>query len=145
ILQSVFKSFFVRFEHGEFDVQDWNDLWSLLTVLTVRKCSRAARHFHRESRTVEREMTHSPAPDDGGIEWPALSREPTPDEAAILTETVEQLMRQLDQQQQHILTLTLQGAGITEVSAELGCTERKVYRVLKFAREWLEGEFQKTE
>jgi RNA polymerase sigma-70 factor, ECF subfamily len=38
ITQSVFKSFFRRQADGQFNLTDWDSLWSLLVVITLRKC-----------------------------------------------------------------------------------------------------------
>src|SRR5581483_7579718 len=37
VVQSVYKSFFARYGEGQFRVANWNDLWSLLTLITLRK------------------------------------------------------------------------------------------------------------
>src|SRR4051794_31226371 len=33
VMQSVFKSFFLRQSEGQFDLENWDGLWSLLTLL----------------------------------------------------------------------------------------------------------------
>src|SRR4051794_1410098 len=33
IVQSVFKSFFVRLADGKLDLEDWDSLWSILAVI----------------------------------------------------------------------------------------------------------------
>src|SRR5262245_9503345 len=38
LVQSAFKSFFVRHRAGKLDVGDWDGLWNLLTLITLRKC-----------------------------------------------------------------------------------------------------------
>src|SRR5438552_2680938 len=40
VLQSVFRSFFARHADGQLDLADWDGLWALLVVLTLRKCGR---------------------------------------------------------------------------------------------------------
>jgi RNA polymerase sigma-70 factor (ECF subfamily) len=45
VLQSAYKSFFIRHARGEFDIDGWDGLWALLTVITVRKCSRVRERF----------------------------------------------------------------------------------------------------
>src|SRR4051812_22143542 len=39
-VQSAFRSFFSRYGRGEFDPEDWDALWHLLALITVRKCNR---------------------------------------------------------------------------------------------------------
>src|SRR3954447_23101507 len=45
VVQSAYKSFFLRYDAGKVDLVNWNSLWGLLTRITMRKCSeRAAYH-----------------------------------------------------------------------------------------------------
>ncbi len=68
VVQSVFKSFFLRHASGQWDLGGWDGLWALLTVLTVRKCGRHAVHYRAGRRDVRRE-----ASPQGGkrSRWPA--------------------------------------------------------------------------
>ena len=136
VMQSVLKSFFVRQAGGEFELGDWDGLWALLTVITLRKCGYRTRRFLAARRDVRREAAPS-SPDEAGG-WEAVSREPTPEEAAVLAETVEDLFRGLDEDNRRIVELSLQGHRPAEVSAAVGLTERTVYRVLERVRDRLE-------
>ena len=57
ILQSVYRSFFRRHAQGRFDVASWDNLWGMLTVITLRKCMRQSERHHAASRDVSREVT----------------------------------------------------------------------------------------
>jgi len=129
ILQSVYLSFFRRHIRGDFQLADWDDLWSLLTVLTLRKCNRWTERFQAERRDVDRERSLDALGELGG--WEALDREPTPAEAAILTDAVEHLLRHLEERDRAIVALTLQGHPAAEVARQLGRPERTVFRVLE--------------
>ena len=48
-------------------------------------------------------------------------------------------MRELGERDRHILALSLQGCPIPEISTQVGCTERTVYRVLEFIKNRLES------
>ncbi len=145
VMQSVFQSFFVRREAGEFaDVETWESLWKVLVTLTLRKCNRRITHFFAERRDIHREVSPGPAVDDSREgDWEARVPDPTAAEASKLTETVEALMDRLGKdgcrgdRNRQILTLRLQGYDIPEISAQLNCTERTVYRVLDRAKEIL--------
>jgi RNA polymerase sigma-70 factor (ECF subfamily) len=137
VVQSVYKSFFVRFAEGQFDLKSWDNLWALLTVLTIRKCGHRIEYFQAARRDIRGEVSPRPT-NDSWHSWEALAREPTPVEAALLTEVVEQLMRTLELRHQEIVALTLQGLTVTEVSAQVGCSERTVRRVLEQVRNWLQ-------
>jgi DNA-directed RNA polymerase specialized sigma24 family protein len=66
--------------------------------------------------------------------WNVLAREPTPLEALILSETVEELLRPLNSRDRTIAMLALQGYTRHEIAEQAGCTERTVYRVLACLR-----------
>jgi RNA polymerase sigma-70 factor (ECF subfamily) len=126
VVQSVFRSFFLRQREGQFYLADWDTLWSMLTLITVRKCVNRIENFRAESRDVTRET--APAVQQPAAE--ALTDEPLPEEAAALTDTVEQLMRALVVEDREVLTLQLQGYTIPEISREVKRSERTVSRVL---------------
>jgi len=140
VLQSVMKSFFLRQADGQFDLDDWDNLWSLLVQITVRKCGRRIRYFRRECRDVQRERPYGPAADDSGPDWEAAAAEPTPLEAATLAELVEHVMGQLNEGERRMLMLSLQGYSAAEISAEVGRSERTVFRLLQWVRELLQRE-----
>jgi RNA polymerase sigma-70 factor (ECF subfamily) len=56
----------------------------------------------------------------------------------VLAETVESLLRGLDGRDRAIVTLSLQGYTVAEVSDEIGRTQRTVQRVLERVRKRLE-------
>jgi len=138
VLQSVFRSFFARYPSGQLgSFASWDNLWAMLVVLTLRKCGRQMDYFHAACRDVRREVAAPSDPDGSALAGSA--DEPTPSEAAMLTETVERLMGCLDGRHRDILALRLQGHPPPEISSRLGCTERTVYRVLERVKQWLEA------
>jgi RNA polymerase sigma-70 factor (ECF subfamily) len=137
LAQSVFKSLFLGHADGRFDLDSWDSLWALLTRITVRKCCRAAERFQAGKRDLNAEAG-PPAADELSSDCQALAREPTPSEAAMLTETIEHLLRGLEGRDRDIVTLSLQGYTGPEISAQLGRPERTVYRVLGRVRKRLE-------
>jgi RNA polymerase sigma-70 factor (ECF subfamily) len=137
VLQSVYKSFFRRHAEGQYELESWDGLWGMLTVITLRKCGHRVRRFRAASRDVEREVS-LPLHDERNIEFEVIGREPTPSEAARLAETLEQVMRDLTERERVILVLSLQGYGNAEISNQVGRTERTVQRVLQRVRKRLE-------
>jgi len=137
IMQSVFRSFFVRQREGRFELDGWDSLWSLLARITLRKCGRRITAFHAACRDVRRETVLPASDEESQRHREAIGREPTPDEVASLTETVEQLMRGLDERQRQMVVLRRQGHTVSEISQEVGRTERTVHRVLAHVREAL--------
>jgi RNA polymerase sigma-70 factor (ECF subfamily) len=139
VIQSVFRTFFARQADGRLRVDSWESLWGLLTAITLRKCGRHIDHFQAACRDVRRERTPEPAGDDssaGG--WEAVDAEPTPFQAALLADTLEQLLHDLDERDRQILQLSLQGEDPPRIGAAVGCSERTVKRVLERIRQRLE-------
>jgi len=134
VLQSVFRSFFVRFAEGQFDLKNWDSLWSLLTLITLRKCNTSIDFFRASRRDVLREVPFAPGWNKDVAMWESLTREPSPTEAAVLTETVEHLLRGLDGREQEMATLHLQGYSVPEIGNQVGCSERSVHRFLAYLR-----------
>ncbi|MFH1921988.1 MAG: sigma-70 family RNA polymerase sigma factor [Planctomycetota bacterium] len=137
VMQSVFRSFFIRQREGRFELEGWDSLWSLLARITLRKCGRRITAFHAQCRDIRREIASTASDEASQRRLEAIAREPTPDEVASLTETMEHLMRGLDERQQQIVVLRFQGHTVPEISREVGRTQRTVHRVLGHVREAL--------
>lgn len=138
VMASVFKSFFLRHAEGQFEFDDWDGLWSLLTVITLRKCGHKVEHYRAACRDVLREVPLVGPQDESGIAWEAVAREPAPSEAIMLTETLEQVLRGLDGSDREIVELGLQGYKASEISVRLGRAERSVYRLLERVKKRLQ-------
>jgi RNA polymerase sigma-70 factor (ECF subfamily) len=137
IVQSVYRSFFTRVRDANFDFEGWADLWALLAQITIRKCSNQVRHFSAARRNVRREVrARSGEGSDDALG--AISRDPSPSEAAVLTELVDQLLNGFDGYEREIVQLTLQGYGAAEISGRLVRAERTVQRVRERARRRLQ-------
>lgn len=131
VVQSAYKSFFVRQREGQLEVGNWDGLWGLLTLITLRKIADRAAQFRASKRDATREVA--------GEAWDvALDREPEPDAALLLAETVAGLLHDLDPDERPILELSLQGHTATEISEQLGRAERSVRRLRERIRKRLE-------
>jgi RNA polymerase sigma-70 factor (ECF subfamily) len=138
VVQSAYKSFFFRYGAGKLEVHGWGSLWGLLTMITLRKCLDRIDYYQTERRDVRREAGAQPGENGTPPWWEAIARDPTPDEAAILAETVENMLRGLDKDEQPILEMSLQGYTTQEISDRLGRAERSVRRVRERVRKQLE-------
>lgn len=137
IVQSTYKSFFGRYDASNLDAVNWDSLWGLLALITVRKCAERAAYHHAARRDVAREV--SPPRNDEASSWPEpLGREPTPLEGAVLRETVDQLLAALDEDERPVLELSLQGYTTREISERLGRAERTVRLLREGIRHRLE-------
>jgi RNA polymerase sigma-70 factor (ECF subfamily) len=137
VIQSVFKSFFVRQADGRFDLENWDSLWAMLTVITLRKCGHRVEYFRAACRDVRREADVGPTDADSSAAWEAVAREPSPSEAAMLEETLEHLLQPLDERERKIAVMSLQGHTIVEIAEEVHRSERTVQRVLEHVRKRL--------
>jgi RNA polymerase sigma-70 factor (ECF subfamily) len=138
-VQSACKSFFLRYREGSIQVRNWSSLWGLLTQITLRKCADRIEYHRAQRRDVAREVQNSN--DAGSLPpWCAVfDREPSPVEAAILAETVEQVLAGLGETERVVVELSLQGYTTGEISERLGRAERTVRRV----RERVKGRLER--
>ncbi len=139
VAQSVFKSFFRKHGQESFTIEDWNGLWGLLVMMTMRKCNRQAERFHAVRRDVRRETNGKPTSADSEIHWDPAGTDPTPEQSAMLAETMERVMERLDERGRQVFMLRLQGYTIPEISEQIFRTERTVHRTLDRIREQLES------
>ena len=133
VLQSVFRSFFSRQRTGRFAIENWDSLWGILMVMTLRKCRRRIQYHRADRRDAQRETSWNEnleAEGDPGL----FARDPTPSEATILVELVGRLMRDLPEEDRAILTLHLHGHTIAEIKAHTGRAMRTIRRVLERIR-----------
>jgi RNA polymerase sigma-70 factor (ECF subfamily) len=139
VVQSAFKSFFARFDRGEFVLSDWDDLWNLLVVITVRKCRRRQVALRRGRRDAAREVTLVSRSNDDERPWEAADREPSPDEAAMLAELLQQWLRGMSPGERAVTELGLQGLSTPQIAERLKRTERTVRRIHASARDRLDS------
>lgn len=132
VVQSVYRSFFRRQREGQFQIDSWENVWGLLTVITLRKCGKRVEYFRAARRDVRREVrlsaTESPNP------WEPITQDPTPEESVVLADVLEQVMRGLEDTDREILSLHLQGYTVPEISTQVGFARRTVRRTLETIR-----------
>jgi RNA polymerase sigma-70 factor (ECF subfamily) len=135
VVQSALKSFFVRHRDGKLQVENWNNLWGLLTLITLRKCADRVEYNRAERRDVSREVSALAGSDQP---WElAPGREPSPQEAAVMAETVEHLFQMVSETERPVLELSLQGYTALEISLRLGRALRTVHRIRERIRKKL--------
>jgi len=134
VAQSMFKSFCLRQQRGEFDLAGRDELWRLLVTITLRKARNAAKAQRREKRDVAREQTLSGRDETGSAGWVLEQMEaadPSPLEAVVLNEALERRLHALaDPELRRISLWRLQGQTNGEIAGRLDCTERSVERKL---------------
>ncbi len=70
-------------------------------------------------------------------EEPVDSREPSPADAVVLLDLVEQLLRGLDERERVVCELRLQAYPVADIAARAGCTEATVFRKLDLIKKRL--------
>ncbi len=133
VVQSVYKSFFARHARGDFSLDSWDSLWALLCLMTVRKCADKADYLSAACRDVRLEI-RLPGDAERSTLWTVPGRDPTPAEAALLTETIDRLLHGLEEEDRVIVVLHLQGYTLHEISDRAGRAHRTVRRVIDRAR-----------
>jgi DNA-directed RNA polymerase specialized sigma24 family protein len=131
---SAFESFYRRAEHDQFPkLEDREDLWQLLFVLTVRKTINLAHHQGRKSRGGGRVKGLA---DLEGLDLDeVLGAEPSPELAAQMTEECQRLLGRLgDDTLRAVALWKMEGYTNAEVAAKLGCVEHTVERKLRLIR-----------
>ncbi|MCS6897445.1 MAG: ECF-type sigma factor [Nitrospira sp.] len=128
VVQSVFASFFQRAQAGRFFLDDREDLWNLLAVITVRKARKAIRREKSEKRgggQIANEAGSSALP----LEVLAVSNlGPEFDLHA------EEMLSGLPEELRTVAVLRLMGHTNAEIARQLDWTVRKVERKLQLIR-----------
>ncbi len=150
VVQSAMGSFFWRLQDGQFELADWHALWSLLVLITLRKCGHKIEYYLAACRDLRRELQladseSSEAAPSNPAAWHALAREPDPAELAEIFDVTETLMKRLNRKQRRIVMLRLQGLSTDEIAQQLGKSRRSVQLVLETAREVLLSLFREAE
>jgi RNA polymerase sigma factor (sigma-70 family) len=132
VVQSALKSFFRRQHEFQFAHDGADGLWGLLVVITLRKCSKWADVYGAEKRAADREV---PLDVGSSNSWrEAASREPGPEEAALLSDLVERLMGRFGSRQQQIVSLRMQGFELEEIAQQTQSSRRTAARVIAEAK-----------
>jgi len=138
VLQSMYKSFCLRQQRGEFDLAGRDALWKLLVTITLRKARNAAKKQLRDKRDIAREQTIADSDESESAHW-ALEQmdaaSPSPAEAAVLNEALERRLEALaDPELRQIALWRLEGYTNREIADRLDCTERSIERRLERIR-----------
>jgi DNA-directed RNA polymerase specialized sigma24 family protein len=132
---SAFDSFYRGVEQGRFPrLNDRDNLWSLLVVITARKAGKLKRDAGREKRGGIREEQAPPRTDDLELEE-VIGREPSPLFAALVAEECERLLDSLaDDETRTIALCKMEGYTTEEIAKKLDCAPRTVERKLSLIR-----------
>jgi DNA-directed RNA polymerase specialized sigma24 family protein len=135
VVLSALDSFFRRARGGQYpQLEDRDDLWQLLFVLTVRKAINLVRHEQRQSRGGGRLRVLS---DLDGLEVEGVVGDvPTPELAAQVADECHRLLDRLGNATLRQVALwKMEGYTNAEIADKLGCVTHTVERKLRSIRE----------
>ena len=141
---SAFHSFCCGAEQGRFpQLNDRQDLWKLLVVITVRKSIDQLKYDHRQKRGGGNVRGESVLMNDerpfGLGDLPGS--EPTPELAAMVAEQCDRLLDQLDDEDLRSIALwKMEGFTNDEIAGKLKRTRQTVQRKLNLIRSIWEHE-----
>jgi RNA polymerase sigma factor (sigma-70 family) len=143
IALSAFDSFFRGAQQGRFPrLDDRQDLWQLLVMLTARKVCRLLRDQRRQKRGggAVRHLSALGGEEDGMAE--VIGTVPTSDFAAEVAEEFRRRLESLnDPQLREVAVWKMEGHSSSEIAERLGVTERTVgRRLLAIRKLWSEKE-----
>jgi DNA-directed RNA polymerase specialized sigma24 family protein len=127
---SAFDSFCRGLKRGRFpDLQDRDNLWKLLVVLTARK----ACHLLRDEQRLKRGSGQTGGAD---VELERVaSQEPAPEFAAELAENCQRLLDLLGDAELRTIALSkMEGYTTEEIAGQLTCAPRTIERKLRLIR-----------
>jgi RNA polymerase sigma-70 factor (ECF subfamily) len=138
VVQSVFRTFFVRLQDGKFQLHQQDDPCKLLVQITIHKTLRQVAYQKAAKRNPSAEAGQENT--DRQELYAVLDREPTPEEAVIFIDQLEHFMKKLRPDERRILEMRVQGYKNEEICQELKIYERKVRRLMERVQELAEQE-----
>ena len=138
---SAFDSFCRAAEGGRFpDLDDRDDLWQILFMITERKAIDLIEYESRARRDYRR-LVNAPSSGSMGADLGAIAgREPDPAFAAEVAETCDSLLGRLKEENMRTVAMRkLEGYTNEEIATELDCSLSTIERLLRvIRREWCE-------
>jgi DNA-directed RNA polymerase specialized sigma24 family protein/predicted Ser/Thr protein kinase len=137
VVQSAYRSFFLRAAEGDFELRQPGDLWRLLAQITLNKVRKQAERHKAARRDCRRD-------DADGLALLNATDGATPDEIAALDEQISLVSERLSADDRLALADYLQGATIEEIAERLSRSPRTVRRALSRVRSLLERQLLST-
>ncbi len=138
IVQSVFRSFFTKARDGQFVFAESEDLWRLLSNITVTKVLRSVQRNRRGKRSID--LEESIMAPGASVRIPAefVLNGPSPTHAVALLEEMEHVMSGLKPLYREVLEMRLRGDTTEVIAEQTSRSERTVRRVLEHIKELLD-------
>jgi RNA polymerase sigma-70 factor, ECF subfamily len=132
IVQSVFRTFFVRLKDGKFVFAEQDDLSKLLMRITLHKTLRQVA-FHKAAKRDPNMETERGEHHREQL-LALLDHEPTPEATVAFVDQLDHFLNLLQPLEREILELRLQGFTNEEIAQRLNLYDRKIRRILERVR-----------
>jgi RNA polymerase sigma factor (sigma-70 family) len=141
LVQSAFHSLCRGAQEGQFaEVQDRDELWRLMVVITARKAINRMQHQRRHKRLPTKLAARIQQQADFELA-DLIDSEPTPEFAADMDEACARLLDSLeDKSLQRIVLYKMQGYSHEEIARRMRCVPRTISRKLQMIRQKWESE-----
>jgi RNA polymerase sigma-70 factor (ECF subfamily) len=136
VVQSAYRSFFLRMEQGEYDLGSGSELWKLLLTIMLNKVRRQGNFHLAQKRSIAKELSAHERQVDAANR--VESREPPPEAAVMLIDELHSFLQTLVPEDRRVVELRLQGFSTVEIARETERAERTVRRVLEQIRKRLQ-------
>lgn len=133
----AFQTFFRRAQAGEFpDLNDRDELWNLLLTITQRKASNQVRDWTRLKRGGGQVLEQVALVSDveQATQQAVQCNRLTPDEAAMLADTLRWLLGSLSAEERQVAELRMSGHTIAEIAQVQNRSTPTIVRRLRVVR-----------
>jgi RNA polymerase sigma factor (sigma-70 family) len=117
-VQSAMASFCRRMQEQRFQIAKSNSLWALLVKVAREKMLQHVEYHNAEKREPDREVRS----EDESL----LSREPSPEDAVLVADIIEQAIKGLPEPDPEIFRFRLEGYTREEIARQFNLTEGTV-------------------
>ncbi len=138
LVQSAYRCFFAGDRGQRYVLRHSGDLWRLLVAITLHKVHDQAKRHRAKKRDLSLEQHFGEATSLQQLQTQMLAHDPTPAEAAALTDELELILRTLTAEQRRMVEMRLQGYQLDEIAAATRHHERTVRRVMKGFKQQLQ-------
>lgn len=129
VVQSTLRTFFLRVRTGRLAVDLGDDLWTLLSLIALRKLAAHARRNLADRRSVRQEARLAAEGED--LPEPAGGNDGEAELKLEMREELEQVLARLPPHYRDMVVLRLEGRSVAEIADHAGCCERTVLRALE--------------
>jgi len=137
VVQSVYRSFFARTSDQRLTVGNSGQLWGLLAAITINKIRGKARFHAADKRNVAAEASINTSASCYGLSPSELARDPSAEEAAMLTEQYDLAASKMSETQSQVFKMFLDGNSEDEIAKAIRRSTRTVRRELEQVRRFL--------